>query len=231
MSFQKNTIVVQPLASVREARYVPGFELYANLWGYDTDDPRFRFYGGYFNGQLVGYGVVREDADIPKIIMVHSAVEGKGLATAITQRILLHYPRILTKIASPGGEAVAKKSGLFEANKGVWVKEAGQEGKDILQAPIPFVYDVEKDFIAVGHPGQKTHDVEGDFTPGLVEGYYEPKGKVVITTKTSIPYSNYHFVRLWYALHPSLEVTSVEYAPNGGKKIKLAAENVADKEK
>jgi hypothetical protein len=42
-----------------------------------------------------------------------------------------------------------------------WAFEAagGKEGKDLLQAPIPFIYDIEKDYITVGHPGMRTPDV------------------------------------------------------------------------
>lgn len=40
-----------------------------------------------------------------------------------------------------------------------FVAAGGKEGKDLLQAPIPFIYDIEKDYITVGHPGMQTHEV------------------------------------------------------------------------
>ncbi len=44
-----------------------------------------------------------------------------------------------------------------------WHFEAagGKEGKDLLQAPIPFIYDIEKDYITVGHPGMRTPEIMG----------------------------------------------------------------------
>jgi putative nucleotidyltransferase with HDIG domain len=108
---------------------------------------------------------------------------------------------------------------------GSWHFEAagGKEGKDLLQAPIPFIYDIEKDNITVGHPGMKTHDVMGQFTPGgIVEGYYEPKGKMVINTTTSIPFSTYHMMQVWYYSHPGLEITSFEIENQQGERHKVA---------
>lgn len=101
---------------------------------------------------------------------------------------------------------------------------AGKEGKDLLQAPIPFIYDIEKDYITVGHPGMHTHEIMGQFTPGgIVEGYYEKGGKMVINTTTTIPWSNYHFLQLWYFSHPGLEVTSVEIENQSGERHKVAS--------
>jgi tRNA nucleotidyltransferase (CCA-adding enzyme) len=110
-----------------------------------------------------------------------------------------------------------------------WHFEAagGKEGKDLLQAPIPFIYDIEKDYITVGHPGMHTHDVMGQWTPGgIVEGYYEPKGKMVITTTTTIPFSTYHMMQLWYYSHPGLEITSLEMEDQTGNKHKVASADV-----
>jgi tRNA nucleotidyltransferase (CCA-adding enzyme) len=104
---------------------------------------------------------------------------------------------------------------------------AGGEGKDLLQAPIPFIYDVERDFITVGHPGMQPHEVMGQFTPGgIVEGLYEPKGKMVITTTTTIPFSTYHMMQLWYYSHPGLEITSLEMESQTGEKHKVASADV-----
>jgi tRNA nucleotidyltransferase (CCA-adding enzyme) len=218
-------MTVQPLASVKEAARAPDYAEYGGWWGFN--DKQFRVYGGYLNGQLVGFGVVKLDSDVPRVIVVHSAVREDAMNEAMLRRIALHFPSLKAGADSPEEERLLSRVGLLEAQPGLWLKIAGQEGKDILQAPIPFVYDVEKDEIEVGHPGQKTADVQGEFTPGgIVEGYYEPGGKMVITTKTSIPYTNYHMVQLWYWSHPTLEVTGVDYENTGQKKVKLASEDV-----
>lgn len=108
-----------------------------------------------------------------------------------------------------------------------FVAAGGQEGKDLLQAPIPFIYDIEKDYITVGHPGMRTPDIMGQFTPGgIVEGYYEPKGKMVINTTTTIPFSTYHMMQLWYYSHPGLEITSLEMEGQTGEKHKVASADV-----
>lgn len=104
-----------------------------------------------------------------------------------------------------------------------FVAAGGKEGKDLLQAPIPFIYDIEKDYITVGHPGMRTPDIMGQFTPGgIVEGYYEPKGKMVINTTTTIPWSSFHMMQLWYYSHPGLEITSFEIENQKGERHKVA---------
>lgn len=61
---------------------------------------------------------------------------------------------------------------------------------------------------------------------GIVEGMYEPKGKMVITTTTTIPFSTFHFLQLWYYSHPALEVTSLEIENRKGETHKVAATDV-----
>lgn len=124
--------------------------------------------------------------------------------------------------------AIQQDSWCFAPSKG-WQFEAagGKEGKDLLQAPIPLIYDIEKDYITVGHPGMRTPDIMGQFTPGgIVEGYYEPKGKMVINTTTTIPFSTYHMMQLWYYSHPGLEITSLEMEDQTGNKHKVASADV-----
>lgn len=131
------------------------------------------------------------------------------------------YLRRVDEWQEPGAETRAfTTSWRFEA-------AGGKEGKDLLQAPIPFIYDIEKDYITVGHPGMQTHEVMGQFTPGgIVEGYYEPKGKMVITTTTTIPFSTFHMMQLWYFSHPGLEITSLELESQTGDKHKVASTDV-----
>lgn len=105
------------------------------------------------------------------------------------------------------------------------ISYTGKEPKDLLAAPLPLIYDIQKDEIVIGQPGARTSDIPGKFTPGgIVEGVYEPGGKVIFTTTTNMPYSVRHVIDLWYYQHPELSVTSVYLQDQGGKKQKLAAE-------
>jgi tRNA nucleotidyltransferase (CCA-adding enzyme) len=100
----------------------------------------------------------------------------------------------------------------------------GKEPKDILEAPVPFIYDVDKDNIAFGQPGQRTSDIQGEFTPGgIVEGEYQPGGNVLLTTDTNMPYTTRHLLDLFKAMYPHMEVTGVEREMNG-QNFKIASE-------
>lgn len=105
------------------------------------------------------------------------------------------------------------------------VKYAEKQPKDLLAAAIPFIYDIQKDDISLGEPGTHTSEITGQFTPGgIVEGVYEPGGKVIFKTLTNMPYSVRHVVDLWYYQHPELSVTGVYLQDQAsGKKQKLAA--------
>jgi tRNA nucleotidyltransferase (CCA-adding enzyme) len=107
------------------------------------------------------------------------------------------------------------------------LKYAEKEPKDMLAAPLPFIYDVEEDNITLGQPGQRTVDISGKFTPGgIIEGVYEPGGRVIIKTLTNMPYSVRHVIDLWYYTHPELSVTGVYLQDDSGKQQKLAANDV-----
>jgi tRNA nucleotidyltransferase (CCA-adding enzyme) len=106
-------------------------------------------------------------------------------------------------------------------------KKAVEEPKDMVRASIPFIYDVLKDHITTGHPGMKSSDIMGQFTPaGIVEGTYEPGGKVIINSTTNMPYSVYHLLQLWYYQHPTMEITSLEMETGDGSTTKLAGASV-----
>lgn len=104
----------------------------------------------------------------------------------------------------------------------------GKDPKDSFKSPIPFIYDIEKDSIHTGYPGQthldiKPQDPTQQFTHrGIVEGTYEPGGKVILRSTTDRPYTIYHLVSLWYNQHPHLEVTNVHRMDNQGKTKKVA---------
>lgn len=89
--------------------------------------------------------------------------------------------------------------------------------------PIPFVYDVEDDSIVVGDPGMQVSEllVDDNFE-GTVQGIYE-KGKLILKSTTTIPYTVRHLIRLWYYQHPELEVKSVELKTPDGETTKLAS--------
>ena len=104
------------------------------------------------------------------------------------------------------------------------VKYTDKQPKDLLSGPVPFIFDVDEDSITVGHQGQRTSDIPGRFTPGgIVEGIYEPGGKVMIKTLTNMPYTVRHMVELWYYEHPELTVTGVHLQDDDGGDTKLAA--------
>lgn len=100
-----------------------------------------------------------------------------------------------------------------------------KEPKDLLEAPVPFIFDIDQDKIKVGQPGSRTSDIPGTFTPGgIVEGTYDPGGKVVVRTMTNTPYSVRHLIQLWYYEHPELTVKSVHMQDEAGGSTKLAGD-------
>jgi len=138
-----------------------------------------------------------------------------------TQSVPTAIPLIGSTKQQDDWSIVTPKGWQFEA-------EGSQEGKDLLQSPIPFVYDVEKDQLVMGHPGMNAHDVmpQGEgatWTPnGVCEGLYEPGGRMVIKTTTTIPFSTYHLMQLFYHSHPGLEITSLELESPSGESQKVA---------
>lgn len=107
------------------------------------------------------------------------------------------------------------------------VKYAEKEPKDLLPAPMPFIYDIQDDAVTLGEPGSRTSDIPGKFTPGgIVEGVYEPGGKILIKTLTNMPYSIRHVIDLWYYQHPELSVTGVFLQDDSGKTTKLASADI-----
>ncbi len=99
--------------------------------------------------------------------------------------------------------------------------------KDMFSDPVPFIYDIELDRIFVGHPGARHGEIEAPagtkFTPGgIVEGEYQPGGKVVVESQSDTPYSVRHMVGLWYWQHPEFEVTGILMTMPDGKQRKIA---------
>lgn len=103
------------------------------------------------------------------------------------------------------------------------LKFAEKEPKDLLPDPVPFIFDVGEYHIYTGNPGERTSDIRGDFTKGgIVEGVYEPGGKMIVRDGTNMPYTIYGMVKLWYHTHPELTVTGVEMRDEEGGTSKLA---------
>lgn len=120
-------------------------------------------------------------------------------------------------------ESCATTTGVLPYVHAKVVKYTDKQPKDLLAASVPFVYDIEKDNVTVGQPGQRTSDIPGRFTPGgIVEGTYEPGGKIVFRTETNMPYSLRHVVDLWYYQHPELSVTGIFKQDDSGASTKLA---------
>lgn len=98
-----------------------------------------------------------------------------------------------------------------------------------LHGPIPLVYDIEGDRVYVGQPGERHADIQGKFSPGgVVEGVYDPKGNLQIRTDTDMPWTVYHLTRLWYAMHPELEIKHI-YRLVGEERYRLASVHIAAK--
>jgi tRNA nucleotidyltransferase (CCA-adding enzyme) len=212
---------ILPLASYKEAARVEDFDLYASLWGYDTDQGH-QHYGAYIDGEPVGYASVRlHDTGPAEVVMVRSLRRGVG--SHLVAALQVHYPELITHTASPQGERLAKRMGMTQQDDGLWKWSAGSNPKDMINQSIPFIYDINEDRLAIGQPGQRQSDIPGEFTPGgIVEGEYEPGGKVIIHTMTNVPYSTRHLLDLWYWSLPHMQVTGLEMHDDEGGRTKLA---------
>jgi tRNA nucleotidyltransferase (CCA-adding enzyme) len=213
---------IRPLSSWKEASRVEGFDLYAGLWGYDNDD--HKHYGAFLNGEPIAYATMREDGPRKAtLVIIYSAVHGVGAGKHLMAGLKTYYDEITTGVVSISGGKLVRSSGMIEVDKGIYKWSAGQDSKDMIDNPVPFIYDINKDTLVAGHPGQRTSDIPGEFTPGgIVEGTYEPGGKVILQTMTNMPYTTRHLLDLWYWSFPHMEVTSVELKDANGQQTKIA---------
>jgi hypothetical protein len=102
-----------------------------------------------------------------------------------------------------------------------WLRTS-KTAAQVIPGPIPFIYDIKHDRIYVGHPGEHTDDMAGDFDPlGIVYGEYRPNGEVEIQTETNMPYTVRHLIQLWYYMHRELPVKNV-WLNTGQGRQKLA---------
>jgi tRNA nucleotidyltransferase (CCA-adding enzyme) len=117
--------------------------------------------------------------------------------------------------------------GFNNNNTPDWVAVMSKIAADI-PGPIPFTYNVKKDRIFVGQPGQINEELQHDYDPlGSVQCIYKPDGNIYITSDTNMPYTVKHLIQLWYYMHRELPVKNV-FLETGGKRVKLG--NANDKE-
>lgn len=209
--FTEQQPLTMPVYGMKEASRVDGFDDYS---GYENDDT---YYVAYVQGSPVGFAHIQNDV----LNIIHSSVDNQNIANSLLDKVELHYSKIATYLVDEN----LRKRGWVNIDGEKWVKEAAKEPKDTLTDPIPFIYDIPADTVTVGHPGQRTSDIPGKFTPaGIVEGMYEPGGTVNITTMTTMPYTVNHILTLWYYQYPEFSVKRINLIDAEGKKTKLANE-------
>jgi tRNA nucleotidyltransferase (CCA-adding enzyme) len=173
-------------------------------------------YVGFWRGSPVAYATVRHE-DEPRVLRLHSNVS--GVEKWVLHKLMQHYPVLTIE----GHDDLAREAGWCKSSSNTFKWAVGKTPSQTLAGPVPFIYDVEDDKLHVGHPGTRTSDIPGKFTPGgIVEGEYEPGGKVTIRSVTTVPYTIRHLVELWYYTHPEYEVKSVHLEDDSGKSKKLA---------
>jgi hypothetical protein len=217
--FTEQQPTTMPVYGMTEAARIDGFDKYAKAFKFNDKDT---YYVAYLNGSPVGYAVISDGYNLK---MAYSSVKRKGVAKALVRKIKHHYGYVETgRMAHDWEPEVMRKGGWVQVSHKKWVYSAGQEAKDVLTDPVPFIYDIPADTITVGHPGQRTSDIPGKFTPaGIVEGMYEPGGTVNITTMTTMPYTVNHILTLWYYQYPEFSVKRVNLIDAEGKTTKLAS--------
>ncbi len=158
-------------------------------------DDSYRFYGAFHKGQQVGYAAVK-DNEIVHVSSVDPEVD-QGLMS-----IMVAY-----------GHTSAKKA---------------KEPKDLINAPVPFIYDAHHKHIQIGYEGEKPRDIKpyrAEFSKGaIVEGEYQPGGKMVIWPSNSGLYTTNSILQTWLKQFPQMQITSVEFEVEG-KKHKVAQWN------
>lgn len=219
---------VMVLPDAKLAYRIPEFKLYSNLFGFEEGTTIF---GAFQDGGLVGYAVVREPIgklsapQMNELMMVQSGIPGRGIGTALLETVKRYYPTFYSHADTPQGEALMRSCGMVNVRRQRWHFVAGQEPKDMIEADVPFIYDIKQDTLEIGHPGTGTHEINGQFTPGgIVEGVYQPGGKLVIMTTSSWPFSFRHLMDLWYHNAPQMRITSLEHMEPDGSTTKLAAD-------
>lgn len=226
-----------PVSSFTQAARVPGFKLYSKLWGFDNDE--HTHYVAFVDGSPVGYATVRRNGPGrvlagrdrgTTLVLVQSAFPGRGIGTSLIRRLQVHYPEIVTKTATPSGERLLQRTGFVNVDGSTWRWSKDGEAADMIEAPIPFIYDIEEDHVIAGQPGQKMSDIPGSFNPsGIQEGVYEPGGKIVLKNLTNMFVTVRHLLDLWKWTPGlrGLKVKGVDLEDDAGRRQKLAAQDDA----
>lgn len=212
-------IVVQGISFTESLRY-PGRREAA--WRDDT----VRHFGAYKDGQLIAYATMDGNA------LVELRCKGpREAAQSLLGLIKRHYPVLTAYSPTKYVASLLWHEGMPCVTAGKrFVYAAGKDPKDMIQAEVPFVFDVNKGRISIGYAGESTADVQPSgykkFSPGgIMEGYYGPGGKVTFTSATGVPWTVRNFAQLWYNQFPQMEITSVDQQDAAtGKSQKLAAE-------
>ena len=212
--FTEQQPLTMPVYGSKEAARVDGFNKYTKTFGNNSDS---KFYVAYMNGSPVGYTAIAEDGEIE---MMHSASSDQRILNSMLDKVEKHYSYLYGYTGANWPEQRKWTNVLGQK----WVKSAAKEPKDLLEASVPFIYDIAADELTIGRPGEKTSDVPGNFTPGgIVEGEYAKGGKVTIYTATNMPYSVNHLLTLWYHTNPTYLIKSVFLEDQDGGKTKLAS--------
>jgi tRNA nucleotidyltransferase (CCA-adding enzyme) len=176
--------------------------------------------GAFIDGDLVGQATITNTGNIEAVTVLKAPEQVFGALVRDAGRRFdeLTYagedPRVLTRL---------RKMGFVDGSDGPYVKWAkGKEPMDMIDKPIPFIFDVEKDEIQLGTPGSSHGNIFGQFTPGgILEGMYEPGGVITITNQTDYPWTTRHLVDLWYWSLPHMRVKDVQYKDPMGQTQKL----------
>lgn len=187
--------------SLQEAERVDSY------WCDGLDD---EFHVAYLHGCPIGVLTMYDD----NINQIVNPTKSEVVREALIRHAMLTHDEVCVSDHLPGFTYI--RPNLFK-----WAKDT--KPSDLVENPIPFIYDIKDDKIFVGHPGARHSDIIGKFTPGgIVEGTYEPGGKVIMNSLSNMPYTVRHMLELWYHTHPHLEIKSVHLMDEQGKNIKLA---------
>jgi tRNA nucleotidyltransferase (CCA-adding enzyme) len=191
-------------------------------------------YGAFHRGQMVGYAISTNWKGREYVTEMHS--HARFASRALIGLIHAQHPGF-EFVATRESPEELQSYGLYNTHDRRFEAAVQQTPKDMIAEPIPFIYDIKGDkdhkmgLISLGYAGEKTHDVQpsggGHFTPGgIIEGYYQPGGKILLVSMTNQPFTVRTFAQLWYSQFPQMEISSVEIEKPDGKTQKVASADV-----
>lgn len=198
------------------------YRRYASIFSFDDS---YKFYGAFYRGQQVGYGAAKNGQivhvsalreETTRDILAYMVKDGNDEADAT-----LIDPELLRGV---GFVNTAHKH--FAAPK-------GKAPKDMISESVPFIYDAIKHLIQVGFAGERPRDVlpyRSEFSKGgVVEGEYQPGGKMLIYPSNTGLYTTNQIMQTWLRQFPHLEITGLELDLGDKKKEKIAGNWCEDK--